>query len=241
MMSPVREFSKAMNQGISLWMFPVLMNDMIVSFITFSLWCIMVCEAPFKNEGYLYLVGRAGKENWVLGEILFLVLFSGVFTFGLVLSTFIFSLPRLDFTLNWGKVIGTLAYTDASTEFSIPFSFPISMMSNAAPLKTMLLSILLVWWVAFLLSAFIFTINLVFKTKLGVAFSCFLVFFDLTIYNIMDLQIGRYSLTAMSRLSNLTGRAPDFSVRWALYFLMILTIGLVFMSIICTKHRKGIE
>lgn len=241
LMSPVREFAGAVGERIAPWGFVILFNDLVVPFVMFSLWCIMVCEAPFQNDGYLYLAGRAGKVNWFFGELLFLIAYSGIFVLAVAVFSVICGLPRVAFIGNWGKVWTTLAYTDASQQFAVPFQFPQSLMSESAPLKALLLSLLLVWWVAFLLGVIVFMVNWIFRTKIGIAVAWLLVFFDLTVYNILDLQLGSYSLISLCKLSKLTGRPPNFSIHWGVIFLSVLTIGTIILTTVYTMKRKGIE
>jgi len=241
LMSPVREFAGVVGERIAPWGFIILFNDLVIPFVIFSLWCIMVCEAPFQNDGYLYFAGRSGKVNWFFGEILFLTVYSGIFVLTIAVFSIVCGLPYVTFIGNWGKVWTTLAYTDAAEQFSIPFQLPQSLMSDSTPLKALLLSILLVWWVAFLLAVTVFMINWIFRTKIGVAVAWLLVFFDLTIYNILDLQLGSYSVISLSKLSKLTGRPPNFSVHWAILFLSVFTIGTIVLTTVYTMKRKGIE
>lgn len=240
-MSPVREFAVTVGERIAPWGFSILLNDLVIPFVIYSLWCIMVCEAPFQNEGYLYFAGRAGKVNWIFGEILFLIVYSGIFVLTVAVFPVICVLPQTTITSSWGKVWTTLAYTDAAGQFSIPFQLPQSLMSDSTPLKAFLISLLLVWWVSFLLAMIIFMINWIFRTKIGVAVAWLFVFFDLTVYNIMDLQLGAYSLISLSKLSKLTGRPPNFSVQWTLLFLSVFTIGMMLLITVYTLKRKGIE
>lgn len=241
LMSPVREFAGAVGERIAPWSFTILFNDQVIPFVIFSLWCIMVCEAPFQNDGYLYLAGRVGKVNWVWGGILFLSIYSGIFVLIIAVFSIACGLPYITFIGNWGKVWTTLAYTDAAEQYSVPFQLPQSLMSDSTPLKAWLLSLLLVWWIAFLLAVTVFMVNWIFSIKAGVAVAWLLVFFDLTVYNILDLQLGSYSLISLSKLSKLTGRVPNFSVQWAILFLSVFTIGIIVLTIVYTMKRKGIE
>lgn len=241
MMSPVKSFGQSIGQGISPWLFPILMNDIVCSMIIFCLWCFLVCDIPFRNEGYLYYAGRAGKVKWICGEILFLFIFSGVYIIGINLILWLQSLTRLTFTLEWGKTLGTLAYTDASYQFPMPFSFPATLMSGMSPLIATILSVVLAWMVAFLLGLSIFFINWGFKTSVGIVFALFWIFLDLTVCNILDLKWWRYSPVSLAKISMLMGSYRFLTPLWSFLFLTGVILVLLLAILTITRLRKGIE
>jgi len=241
MISPLKDFAGHINQGISIWTFPILMNDLVCSFIVFCFWCFLICDAPFRNEGYLYFAGRAGKRNWIYGELLFLFIFSGIYILVVNFFLLLHSLPKLTLTMEWGKTLGTLAYTDAASQFAIPFSLPATMMSSMSPVTATVLSFILAWWIAFLLALSIFAINWCLKTSLGVVFGLFWVFLDLTVYNVLDGVWWRYSPVTFAKISMLTGRYSYLTPEWAILFLTCTLLILLLLIFVYTRIRKGIE
>lgn len=241
LLSPLRDFSKMIDQGISLWLFPVFTNDMVCSMILFCFWCILVCDTPFRNKGYLYYVGRTGKLIWMFGQLLFLLVFSAIYMFSIQIFSMILSLPHLIFTAEWGKTLGTLAYTDASLSFPMPFSLPGSLMSAMSPLEATVYSMLLAWMAAFLLGTVILAINYIGKTTIGAVCAIALVLFDITVNNVLDWIWLRYSPVSLTRLSLLMGRFTYINAAWALKFLTGITLITIGAVLICVKTRKGLE
>lgn len=240
-LSPVKEFAAVIDQQLSPWFFVVLMNDTVCSMIVFCLWCFLICDVPFRNDSYLYYAGRAGKMGWIWGEILFLFVFSGVFLLVVYIFTVILSIPRLDVTLEWGKVLGTLAYTDASFQFPVPVSFPVTVMSGIAPPKAALISFLLAWLAVFLLGMSVLFFNWCFRSSLGAAAGLFWIFLDITAENILDHRWLRFSPVSLSRLSNLMGRYQYLTPVWVLAFSGGILLLLTAVICVVTRRRKGME
>lgn len=241
MISPLKSFGQTIGQGVSPWVFPILMNDTVCSMIVFLFWCFLVCDIPFRNEGYLYYAGRAGKRKWICGEILFLFVFSGIYVVSINLILWIHSLTRLTFTLEWGKTLGTLAYTDAVFQFPMPFSFPVTLMSSMSPLSATVFSGILVWLAAFLLGLSIFIVNWGLKCSAGIAFGMFWVFLDLTVSNLLDFKWWRYSPVSLTKLSMIMGSYRFLTPLWAILFLAGGTLVFILAILVITRLRKGIE
>lgn len=240
-MSPLREFAETIGQGITPWLLPVLTNDMVCSMIIFSLWCFMVCDTPFQNQGYLYYAGRAGKINWLSGELTFLFLFSGIYLLAINIFLIVLSLPYAVFSAEWGKTLGTLAYTSASAEFYMLFSFPVTLMSSMEPLEATILSFLLTWLALFWLALCIFFINRISRSSFGAAAGLIFVFLDLTIYNVMDWKWWRFSPISVSKSARLSGRYPFLTSEWAILFLTGSIFFMIISILVLAKLKKGIE
>lgn len=240
-LAPLKEFADYIEQGISPWLFPIFMNDMVCSLVIFCLWCFLVCNAPFQHPGYLYYAGRAGKRNWLLGEMLFLFGFSGFYLAVVQLFFLILCGTRLTFTMEWGKTLGTLAYTSLPADFYIPFSLPATMMSSLTPLESFVLSFLLSWLAVFWLALCIFFINWVFRTSLGVGVGLLAVFMDITVYNVSDWSWWRFSPVSVAKLSRLSGRYEFLTPGWAILFLTGSSLFMITALCVFAKLRKGIE
>ena len=240
-LSPVKDFAALIDQKISPWFLVVLMNDAVCPLIVFSLWCFLICDTPFCNGSYLYYAGRSGKISWIWGEILFLFSFSGIYMAATYLFTLILSIPRLSFTWEWGKVLGTLAYTDASYQFPVPVSFPVTVMSGMEPPAAAAITFLLTWMSAFLLGISVLFVNWCFHSSMGAGAGLFWIFLDLTAENLLNHQWLRFSPVSLSRMSNLMGRYHYLTPAWAILFSGGILVLMIAVIHIVTKRRKGIE
>lgn len=240
-LSPLRDFAEEIGEKVAPWLFPVFTNDLVCSMVIFCLWCFLICDAPFRNKGYLYYVGRSGKVTWLAGQMLFLFLFSAIYLFSIQMFSMLLLGTDLIFTPEWGKVLGTLAYTDAAFVYPMPFSLPVTVMSAMLPWEAAILSFFLAWAVAFLLGVGILMINYIGKTSVGAAIAIGWVLLDITINNLLDGIWLRYSPVSLSKISMLRGMYVYLTPAWALKFTGWVTLAMAAAILICAKLRKGLE
>lgn len=157
--SPLVDFAKTFNEKISPWLLVYIMSDSYMLIIFFVCLIILFCDAPFIDEQQPYVIIRSGRKRWVLGQILYIVLASLAFTLFLFFSVCVNIISVIDFSPEWGKIIGTLAQTDAAAQFNSYISFDYSIMVNYGAVQAAAIVMLTVWLVSVLLGLLIFYIN----------------------------------------------------------------------------------
>lgn len=165
----------------TLWSFPFLYQQYHMKLIFMMPLMILFSNAPFVDENNLFLIARTGKIKWLFGQMLYTILLSGVYFIFIFLCTLITALPDAEFTLEWGKLMNTLAYSMGETGNS-PF-FEVSSMVTTffTPLQAVWFTFLLSWLCGSMLGMLILCINMISGKKyLGmtianilVVFSCF--------------------------------------------------------------------
>ena len=74
---------------------------------------LLFCDAPFLNQNSSWQILRAGRKNWFWGNMAYIWLLSLVYAAILSLLPVLLMIPHLEWTAEWGKVLGTLAQTNA--------------------------------------------------------------------------------------------------------------------------------
>lgn len=240
-LEPVRQFSTVVGIGVTPYTFAILMNGMLFPVIVLTGFLFLICDAPFIQQGYLFLVARSGKIMWGMGECLFL--FTTSFFYAVI--TYLFSvinlMPNIELGSAWGKVILTLMRTNASDQFNVNDWDPVVVNNYTAleaNLKTFLLLLLLLWGISIL----VFGINYICKNHFGIVIGILIIFFDLAIYNLFSERYYKYSLVSLMKLSVIAGVNwwnPTFS--YALLFLGGVCLAGAVLIILMLKIKKGIH
>lgn len=189
---PILQFCGYYEVGISPFLFPFFLSDDHVVLIVTLGAMLLFCDAPFIDLDQPYIVLRAGRKTWVLGQILYLIITSLLYTFFVFLMTLLLLLPKLEPQLEWGKVIGTLVQTTTGSEFGISVSFDRYIYFGYTPMEAVGLSLLLCFSVVLFLGVVMFYFNLRVNRMVGTIVSGLLVLWQLVI---------RKTATALIRFS----------------------------------------
>lgn len=110
-LSSVLLFSKAVNIPVTPYAFVFLINDYICQFIIMAGAVMLFSNAPFEDEGYIYMLPRAGRISWAVGQMLYIVKLSLLYIGFLMITTVLYkgspvSLAQLEtysgYALKWG-------------------------------------------------------------------------------------------------------------------------------------------
>lgn len=175
----ISSFSVAVKVRVTPWVFPFLIGESYIQLIFIAGIVLMFSDAPFVKSISFYEIIRSGKRKWIFGEILYIFLMSIIYTLLVVLLTVLLLFPRLTPDLKWGKVLGTLAQTNAASAFGNSYmSLDYGIMQRYTPIKAMLLSIVLSIIVCFLVGILIMLVNVLQKKIPGAAFGMLVGFFS---------------------------------------------------------------
>lgn len=164
----------------TLWYFPFLYCQYHIKII-FTLPILMVfCNAPFVDKNTVFILARSGKKQWLTGQILYIIFSAAVYYIFIFLCTVILSLPYAEITLDWGKLINTLAYTNTAASMGYHF-IDVSgfVLTYFTPFQAVWFTFLLSWLTAILFGMIICFFNVITGTKyVGTAVSGILIVFS---------------------------------------------------------------
>lgn len=96
----------------------------------------------------MYQMIRQGKYKWLLSQLGSIILSGFSFTAVLFFTGWIRMLPHMDWTLSWGRMMKTLAVTNAASQLNVTFVLKPSFMQSMEAWQAGLL--------AFMLDSFVF-------------------------------------------------------------------------------------
>lgn len=234
--TPLADFSMAVGEPVTPWTFSVLMNDDVFPFVLTILYIIWVCDAPFMTQIHLYIVSRSGKIRWAAGEIMFLGIGTFIYTGFCYLCSLLCVLPHLGFESRWGKVLGTLAFTNASLEFPMPFIIQASVLNRFGYMEALGYTLLFMWGTLFVLGLLIFLLNWLTKNITGTVIAFGLAALDITITNMLSDRWRSISPISMMRISTATG-GYSISIQYIVLFALSM-IGVMILTITGAARRK---
>ena len=168
----LREFLAAVGVKATPYLFP---------FMTSSPWlymCMLIglvplmSEAPFYRKEELYLILREGRRKWILGNLLYCVCFSILYTLVLILISMLLLAGYLQPGLEWGKVWTTLAVTDTAEQIGLTVPVSQYVIFQYSPLQAMLLAALLNVLVNIFYSFLLWGLNLTTGRLVSIATVC---------------------------------------------------------------------
>ena len=192
------------------FMLPVLFHLGIISIdvmktLLYIACLLLLCDAPFIYQSTPYMVLRSRRECWWMGECLYILLTTLLFTvFITVLSTIVI-LPVATFGDSWGDVLMSFAYGNGEmyprelvAYYGYSMGIPTETMSYVYPIGAQIYTFFTVWASFFLLGLLQYFVSLGSKSVfLGFATAGVFVFLD-PIFNWVSISPLFYWIQALS-------------------------------------------
>lgn len=226
-------FAADVGYKITPWVFPHLFSAPVLQIFAFAL-VLFFSDAPFKDHFTPFVVIRTGRRNWIIGQIVYIVLASVVITLFTFIVSVLALIPNLEFSLDWGIVIQSLANDPSIAPNTVTIFFDPALISYFSPLAAMGLSFLFYCLVSIFIGVIILCFNVLLKKTAGVvvagvfvAISLFANFAGFLTYGNIVFYLSPVSWLGISSLG--WDRADIPSVTYAL---LVLILSMIFMSII---------
>ena len=120
----IRGFCEQTGVDVTFWMLPFMTRyngDQIIIVLGALL---LFCDAPFLEPNSGWQILRAGRKSWFWGNMLYIVVVSFFYTICLSMIPVLLVFPNVGWETGWGKVISTLAQTNAAYTFDQELSDP---------------------------------------------------------------------------------------------------------------------
>lgn len=163
------QIASFLGMSVSICVFPFFFALPLMAFICGALPMLLYSEAPFTDYYAPFFVIRSGKRNWIIGQILYILLSSFIYTLVSALISILVLIPRVSFELDWGEALWTMAQNpqlaqQVGTAVIMPGEELMNAMSGGMAL---LYSVLLGWLVAAFLGVVILCFNVLIKKGIG--------------------------------------------------------------------------
>lgn len=189
----------------TMWYFPFLYCQYHMKLIFTLPLLVLFCNAPFTDRNTLFIISRSGKQKWLSGQLLYIVLSAAAYYGFILLCTVILSLPYAEITADWGKLISTLAYTETAASMGYYFiEVPAYVFTYFTPLQAIWFTFLLSWLTAILIGMIICSLNILTGTKyIGTAVSGIIIVFSCFVAASDKNGLVRFSPSSWNTLNNI--------------------------------------
>lgn len=162
---------KVLDYPCSFWYFlNVMTNYFMCGAIGLSA-VYLFSNAPYLNRNGMYQMIRQGKYKWLLSQLGSIILSGFSFTAVLFFTGWIRMLPHMDWTLSWGRMMKTLAVTNAASQLNVTFVLKPSFMQSMEAWQAGLLAFMLDSFVFILIGFLLLAIGLLFNRMAALIFT----------------------------------------------------------------------
>lgn len=162
---------KVLDYPCSFWYFlNVMTNHFMCGAIGLSA-VYLFSNAPYLNRNGMYQMIRQGKYKWLLSHLGSIILSGFSFTAVLFFTGWIRMLPHMDWTLSWGRMMKTLAVTNAASQLNVTFVLKPSFMQSMEAWQAGLLAFMLDSFVFILIGFLLLAIGLLFNRMAALIFT----------------------------------------------------------------------
>lgn len=162
---------KVLDYPCSFWYFlNVMTNHFMCGAIGLSA-VYLFSNAPYLNRNGMYQMIRQGKYKWLLSQLGSIILSGFSFTAVLFFTGWLRMLPHMDWTLSWGRMMKTLAVTNAASQLNVTFVLKPSFMQSMEAWQAGLLAFMLDSFVFILIGFLLLAIGLLFNRMAALIFT----------------------------------------------------------------------
>ena len=115
----MRSFCVSVQYPVTPWVITFLLSNIYFQILVMAFVVYYYSNVPFMQQWGMYQVIRTGRIRWAVGQIGSIIL-SAIGITGLIfLEEVILLIKHIEFIPDWGKVLHTVALTNAGEEFSM--------------------------------------------------------------------------------------------------------------------------
>lgn len=164
----VKNFSELVGIKCSPWLFPFLMQENYIQFIFIAGATLLFCDAPFIDHETNFEIIRTGRLNWIMGKELYILAISFIYSIFIMSLSTLLLLPDIQMQSGWGKVLNTLAQTNAASAINNNYlNLDYHIIQRFTPMHASLLCLVLMTVICFLVGLCALFINIFFKKTPG--------------------------------------------------------------------------
>lgn len=230
------QFAAAKDVAVTAWVFPHLTTPPVMQVFA-CLTILLFSDAPFADRHMPFLVIRSGQRNWVIGQLIYIVVAAFVYTAFILLVSVLVLVPNVQISSDWGIILKTLAVEAAPSVTIFP---DVRILTMFSALEAVLISFGLFWLVSVFIGVLIFCFNIVVGKMSGLIASgvfIFISFFSIVHGRlILGDWISYFSPISWMSMSFFNwDNTMAFSSPSLTYAILWLLLAITLMSIVSIK------
>jgi hypothetical protein len=190
-LTPVINFSIAAKYKVTPWVVIFLFSSVYFDLIFLLGSIYLFSKVPFLERWQMYQQIRYGKTKWGFIQIGKIVLSSFSYVFVIILLSFLALAKNLHYEKGWGKVLYTLALTDAGEIYEEEFPISYQLINdNKVPLCVLGKVILIISLIVMTIGLLMYLISICFSRLVAIIITIMFSIFPIMIEE-ADIQIQR--------------------------------------------------
>lgn len=242
---PMRELTAVTEYPVSWCIFPFLMCSF--AFLLLFWLCIVYIntDIPFMQHLNMYQLIRTGRIRWGIGQICGIFLRSFVAVVYTAVCSILTLGTRIEFTNDWGKLLRTIAMTNAGEQFNLTYPVYYEIFSEFTPVQLMAIVIIICTLIATLLALLMFAvclyINRIASVAIGTAWIV-LLFFVLNTNRLLRYKIAKVVPVIWTEVARIaTAELGYYWLPSIPYMLVFLLAGIAILSIAILWKTRTME
>lgn len=244
-MKPVLKFSETADYGVSLWVFPFIISNIYFLFLFMFGVVYYFSDVPFMQYEKMYQVIRVGRRCWAFGQIGTIMIQSFLIMLYNYILTVVMLAGKWDFTADWGKLLHTVALTNAGEYYGFLFGIPYQAMESYTGPALTVLTLVIGSLVISFLGLVMFAVSLVVNRIAAVSAAGVMVVMIYVVENMPSALMQRtacFAPVVWMRAAYLSVKEHDsYILPPAAYIFSVLIIGILILCGIIMLKANRIE
>jgi hypothetical protein len=197
---------------------------------------LIFCDAPFTDANQPYVIVRSGRKYWSIGQIAYIIVTSAVYFLFLFAISILLNIQYIDFSADWGKVLGTMASKDVTSVSEINSSVSSRVLFYFTPQSAVWFTFLLSWLCGIFIGMIVYVVNsMTSKRNFGVLTATFFVVLSSAGFE----KLNWFSPVNWTNLDNIDigGLSQNPSITYVLSVYGILIFILCVMAFIVNRKQ----
>lgn len=240
--APIRIFCRTVGEKISPFLYPCLITDNSLLLLLLLSFLFLIADVPFMDHSVKYIMIRSGKKAWLKGQMNYLLAVSIFFMVFIYAGSILLCLPYLQIMGGWGRIIGTLAQTNAGVSFSINIFPSYAMMLDYTPVEAVLITMAAGILVVYLFCLVLFWISLYFSRMVGMCIVTGEILIVTTAWRLGKWGIYVFPVTWMQLTTVTKNKVEDRPYIWFTWAVLLILIFFIrFMILMMSRHLEVVE
>lgn len=241
---PLIEYSIDMDYRVGMWVFPFVMAS--YSFLAIFYFSVIYVNSdiPFDQKTQMNQILRLGRKNWIISQIGSLFLRSFTMVVMTLFLSIVTLLPRVELSLDWGKLIQTIAFSETQTD-QFRYVFMKEAFVKFSPLQLTVLTILICTLIVMSICMLMLAVSVYANRTIAISVAVINVILLFVINNFHPRIRGRFARYVITSWAEVARSAtPSYGFYWLppiLYMVVFLLALIIICCVLVVTRINRIE
>lgn len=222
----LHSFSIAVNYPIAIWTLPFLYKSLYIQVVYGISVVYFFSTVPFFQYSQMYAVIRQGRMQWMIGKIIRIWAAAFLLTITDFFMSVLLLLPRVEFTMSWGKLFYSLALTTAANDYGVLLTIPYKIISSYTPVQATGIVLLMMFLITGMLATSMFFFSMFVSRSFAVIIATILAIMSIVAGNVSFLYPKIIYVSPFSWMNVLLLNGSDLKIHPSFMQAIMLLLGI---------------